>query len=75
MVDTLSFCVYTLRMKLKYFMIVALAASTSGCVVLDDPHRYGRTSYDVCVPCGDEPVWINRDYVGEQGDLTNVYPR
>lgn len=64
-------------MKLKYLcsIVFGLQGCASVDVVLPDPDRYGRTDYDVCIRCGDEPVWINRDYVGEDGDLTDVYPR
>lgn len=56
-------------------LTVTLAITGCGTLQLEDPNRYGRTEYDVCIRCGDEPVWINRDYVGNDGDLSDVYPR
>ncbi len=49
-------------------MVTSACSTVPEYLVLEDPYRHGLRDYDVCVRCGEEPVFINIDQTKEATD-------
>jgi len=53
---------------LTALLLVQGCASVPEYLALDNSQTYGYRDYDVCVRCGEEPVFINIDQTKEVDD-------
>lgn len=49
-------------------MVTSACSTVPEYLVLEDPYRHGLRDYDVCVRCGEEPVFVNIDQTKEATD-------